>query len=239
MIGCLCLHGFTGGPYEIEPLTEYLEENTDWLISVPTLPGHGIDLELDEVTHQDWLDKADLAYRELAEKVDQVYLIGFSMGGMIAAALAAKYDATRLVMLSPSRKFLSLPGLTLELGQLIKDRIYGEIEENLTYKTSQHKKGKIPPRAYIEFLKCMTATRPFLQDVTTPVLILQGIKDGLVPFQSTHDLAKEMPGENEVIYFSDSTHLICLGDDKEIVISATYDFLMKDEIKEVQASNDA
>ena len=35
MIGCLCIHGFTGGPYEIEPLTTFLEEKTDWLISVP------------------------------------------------------------------------------------------------------------------------------------------------------------------------------------------------------------
>src|SRR5699024_9810271 len=134
MIGCLCLHGFTGGPYEIAPLTDFLLENTNWLVSVPTLPGHGVDLKLDNVTHKDWLVTAELAYQELAKKVDTIYLIGFSMGGMIAAALAAKYRVDRLVMLSPSRKYLSLAGITGELGQLIKDRVFGEIEENLAYK---------------------------------------------------------------------------------------------------------
>lgn len=227
MIGCLCLHGFTGGPYEISPLTEFLQEHTNWLVSVPTLPGHGVDLALDNVTHKDWLATADLAYQELAKKVDTIYLIGFSMGGMIAAALAGKYRADRLVMLSPSRKYLSLARITGELGQLIKDRVFGEIEENLTYKSYQRKKGLIPGRAYIEFLKCMQATRPTLNEIRCPVLVLQGIKDELVPYQSSHNLAKEIPVDIDVIYYADSKHLICLGDDKDIVTTAVYDFLIK------------
>ncbi len=53
MIGCLCIHGFTGGPYEIEPLTTHLAEETDWLIETMTLPGHGLDLQLDDVNHNE------------------------------------------------------------------------------------------------------------------------------------------------------------------------------------------
>ena len=44
--GVLCIHGFTGGPYEVQPIADYLEKNTDWKIVVPTLPGHGETLEL-------------------------------------------------------------------------------------------------------------------------------------------------------------------------------------------------
>ena len=34
--GVLCIHGFTGGPYEVQPIADYLENNTDWKIVVPT-----------------------------------------------------------------------------------------------------------------------------------------------------------------------------------------------------------
>ncbi|KPD00014.1 hypothetical protein LR69_01687 [Geobacillus sp. BCO2] len=40
MIGCLCIHGFTGSPEEVAPLADYLRERTDWVIETPTLPGH-------------------------------------------------------------------------------------------------------------------------------------------------------------------------------------------------------
>ncbi|NQD52654.1 carboxylesterase, partial [Bacillus altitudinis] len=44
MIGCLCIHGFTGAPYEVEPLAEYLKQTTDWTVQSVTLPGHGEEL---------------------------------------------------------------------------------------------------------------------------------------------------------------------------------------------------
>ncbi|SEN82623.1 Esterase/lipase [Amphibacillus marinus] len=229
MIGCLCIHGFTGGPHEIAPLTDYLKKNTNWEIAVPTLPGHGMELLLDEVTHKDWLNYAEQAYLNLAEKVDQVFLIGFSMGGMIAAQLAAKFSAARLVLLSPSRKYLNLIQMTIEASQIIKDRMLGEIEANFTYQQYKHKRGAIPARAYIEFLKCMKETKHSLSQINCPVLVLQGIQDGLVPYKSTHYLNKEIPVDIDVIYYADSKHLICLGDDKDIVVNAVFSYLTKQD----------
>ncbi|WP_067837576.1 alpha/beta hydrolase [Amphibacillus sediminis] len=231
MIGCLLIHGFTGGPHELEPLTEYLREHTNWVIRVPTLPGHGLELTLEDSSYQAWLEAAEQAYRKLVEEVDQIYLVGFSMGGMIAAYLAGKYKVDRLVMLSPSRKYLSLIKMTIEASQMIRDRILGEIEDNFTYQNYKHKRGAIPTRAYLEFLKCMKATRESLQDITCPVLVLQGIQDGVVPYKATHYLDKEIPVNIDVIYYADSKHLICLGDDKEIVIKAVHDFLSKELAK--------
>lgn len=229
MIGCLCIHGFTGGPHELEPLTDYLKKNTDWLLEIPTLPGHGLELALDGKDHMDWINKAEESYLKLAEKVDQVYVIGFSMGGMIAAHLAAKHAVKRLVMLSPSRKYLSLKKLTLEASHLIKDKVNGTIEDNFTYKNYKHKHGTIPTKAYLEFLKCMRVTKPSLEHITCPVLVAQGIQDSVVPFKSTHYLAKEIPVDIDVIYYADSKHLICLGDDKDVVNDAVLKFLKSDE----------
>ncbi len=238
IIGCLCIHGFTGGPHEIAPLTNYLSEQTDWVLSVPTLPGHGMNLQLNTVTYSDWLDAAEQAYQELAEKTTTIFVIGFSMGGMIASYLAAKYQVDCLVMLSPSRKYLSLIKMTLEASQVIKDRVMGEIEDNFTYQQFKHKRGAIPPRAYVEFLKCMRATRDSLQAISCPVLVLQGIQDGVVPYKTTHYLDKEIPVDIDVIYYADSKHLICLGDDKDVVINAVFSYLMR-EVCEVENNRSA
>ena len=94
MIGCLLIHGYTGSPHELEPLTGYLQKRTNWEIQVPILPGHGNQLELEDVSYEEWMSAAEKAYVELRKRCDIVYVIGFSMGGMIAVYLAAKYDVT-------------------------------------------------------------------------------------------------------------------------------------------------
>ncbi len=227
MIGVLLIHGFTGGPHELAPLIERLKEKSDWVVDVPTLPGHGLDLDLSPHTHQEWIETVETAYEDLKQRVDRIYIVGFSMGGMLAGYLAGKYGADKLVMLSPSRKYLNLIKLTKEVTQLVKDRIVGELEENFTYKHYHHKQGKIPLKAYLEFVKCVKVTEPYLKEIRNPTLVLQGMEDGLVPYQTTHALDKDIPIDIDVIYYLDSKHMICLGDDQEVVVGSVLDYLLK------------
>ncbi|MFP3325017.1 carboxylesterase, partial [Planococcus sp. SIMBA_160] len=60
MIGCLCIHGFTGAPYEVEPLAQYLKQTTDWTVQSITLPGHGEELRLKGILYQEWIATAEL-----------------------------------------------------------------------------------------------------------------------------------------------------------------------------------
>lgn len=229
MIGCLCIHGFTGGAYEIEPLAAYLQQHTNWKVEAPTLPGHGMELALKEVSYTDWIHAAEHALATLKEKVDTLYVIGFSMGGMIASHLAAKHQVDKLVLLSPSRRYLNLKQMAIDISTIIKDRLAGRLEDNFFYQHYQHKKGAIPMHAYIEFLKCMKFTKPALKHITCPVLVAQGIQDGMVPYTSTHYLDKEIPIDIDVIYYANSKHHICLGEDKDIVNNAVYHFLARKE----------
>lgn len=130
MIACLIIHGFTGGPHELEPLTDYLQEHTDWHISVPTLPGHGEKLALENVNYKSWIDSAEASLNHLKERYDEIYLIGFSMGGMIAAYLRAKYKVEKLVLLATAGKYLSLKRISVDIGDVIKDGITGKLGQN-------------------------------------------------------------------------------------------------------------
>lgn len=228
MTGCLIIHGYTGGPYEVEPLASYLHEQTDWDIMVPTLPGHGEILTLGNVTHDKWLQAAEDDLRKLKEKYTQVYLIGFSMGGMIAAYLAAKFKVDKLVLLAPAGKVFSLKQLTLDVSEVITDRIKGTLHDNQNYQRYKKKLGKIPLKSNLEFLKLVKYTREYLKDIESPVFIAQGIQDGLVPVSTASYLDREIStaSQKEVVLFEKSDHLICWGEDKDTLNGMVHDFLL-------------
>src|SRR5699024_8946401 len=122
MIGCLIIHGFTGGPYEVEPLKDYLEEHTDWKVDVPVLTGQGDELDLADVRDGGWLQDAREAYESLANRCETIYVVGFPMGGMIATYLAGKHPIDKLVLLSTARKYISFIYLSYYVGKMLGDR---------------------------------------------------------------------------------------------------------------------
>lgn len=232
MVGCLIFHGYTGGPYEVEPLAIYLKEQTNWEIVVPTLPGHGENLALKGVSHEKWLNAAEHSLQKLREKYSQIYLIGFSMGGMIAAYLAGKFKIDKLVLLATAGRFISLKRLTLDVGEVIIDGLKGNLQENVYYTRYQRKIGKIPFKANLEFLKLVKYTKEYLKDIESPVFIAQGCQDGVVPLKAASYLDKEISTSKrkEVVLFERSDHLICWGEDKDVLNTMVYEFLSTEVI---------
>jgi len=237
MIGCLIIHGFTGGPHELEPLTEYLKERTDWHIVVPTLPGHGRKLALENVNYKSWIETAEASLKQLKEKYDEIYVIGFSMGGMIAAYLAAKYKVDKLVLLATAGKYLSFKQISFDIGEIVRDGVTGKLPQNKLYLHYKRKRGSVPLKANLEFLKLVRLTRKSLREVKAPVLIAQGQMDNMVPYKTAYYLDKEIPSKRkEVVFFERSRHLICLGNDKDTLNRMVHEFLERQvETKEVPA----
>lgn len=228
MIGCLVIHGYTGGPYELEPLVDYLRAQTNWQISVPTLPGHGRNLELTEPCYKQWIQKAEDTLKMLQKKYDTIYVIGFSMGGMIASYLAGTFKVDKLVLLATAGKFIAFRQLSREVGKLVIDGLTGKAHENYIYAWYKRKSRKVPLKAYIEFIKLVKYTRTYLNKIDAPVLIAQGRRDEVVPYQTMHYLDKEIASDlKEIVLFERSNHRICLGEDKDTINDMVYNFLNK------------
>lgn len=229
MIGCLLIHGYTGGPYEIEPLAEYLDEHTDWHIELPTLAGHGTKLQLENTTFKDWITSAEDTLKKLTLKYKKIYVIGFSMGGMIAAYLTAKYNVDKLVLLATAGKYLDFKQIRADLHDVIKDSFKGELDNNKLYLHYKNKLGQVPIKANFEFMKLINYTRPYLKEVEAPVLIAHGQLDGMVPYKTAYYLDKEIihSEHKELVLLDRSKHLLCLGDDKDTINAMVHNFLEK------------
>ena len=230
MKGCLFIHGFTGAPYEVEPLASYIQKKTGWVVKVPTLPGHGVTLSLKGHTYMEWITYAEQELQSLMDEVDEVYVIGFSMGGIIASYLAANYNIQKLVLLSAAAYYVNPKQIVIDTKEMIKDLMSGNIKDNELFNRYKKKILQTPIRSTIEFQKLVKKVKPYFQQLTIPVLIIQGECDGIVPVKSAYYLYKKIPSKQKMLHLLPcSKHHVCHGDDYEDLKNYVEEFLYAEE----------
>ena len=85
--GILLIHGFGGNRSEVRPLADHLRGLGCQVVSVQ-LPGHREDrraLEGPEAKAELWREFVIDQMKELRERHERIVVIGFSMGGLLAA----------------------------------------------------------------------------------------------------------------------------------------------------------
>ncbi|GEK33196.1 alpha/beta hydrolase [Kurthia sibirica] len=225
-IGVLYIHGFTGNTLEVMPIVEYLQEKEpQWIVSVPTLTGHGTELRLRGVTSQHWLRDVENAYRQLQSKVDKVIVVGFSMGGMLAMYLALRYPVEKLVLLSASAKYIAPRQLLLAAAELVRKK--NRDDENVKLvKSYAYKWRSVTLPSLLQFLDIVHVVTPYLQKIDIPVFIVQGEKDGIVPKKTADFLYNELGTKKKEIYFSkNGYHHICYSDDRSAWFQEVHRFI--------------
>ena len=91
----ICLHGFTGMPYEVEPALQAIS-NTGLPAVAPLLPGHGYqdrweqEQQFARITLSGMMGAARQEISRAREQYQRVGMFGFSMGGAIALTMAAE-----------------------------------------------------------------------------------------------------------------------------------------------------
>lgn len=227
--GVLFIHGFTGAPFEVQPLVNFVRQQTDWILAVPTLPGHGVTLNLANLSAESWMMEAELAMRKLQGEVDRVIVVGFSMGGLIAMYLALRYPIDKLILLSAAAKYISPRILLEDVGIMLKESITKKYPPNTFYHLYNYKLTNTPLRATFEFLRIVKIVEPYYSQIKTPVCIVQGGKDGIVPFATAEHLYKMLGSSEKKLIKSDlGKHHICYSDDCGEWFMEVLEFMEKD-----------
>jgi carboxylesterase len=228
---CLLIHGFTGSPQELEPLAQLLHSRGHQVVS-PTLAGHGKSrMEMERVTWVSWIHSVEVVLQDLLKKHDQVHVVGFSMGGLIAGYLSRKYhDHIR------SLSMLSAPIYTINPKQLFKTiaeaiqksmRAGGRHEDVNRYLAKM--KGT-PPRSLVHFRRLVQTVKPLLADLECPILIVQGELDDLVETRSADYIYETVKSTDKTLkLFPQSRHLICHDCEAEEVIDLVAAFIEQHE----------
>lgn len=103
--GVLVLHGFTGNPSSVRGVADSMIA-AGFDVELPRLPGHGTVVDdMLGTGWADWYGETKLAIDALAARVDQVVLLGQSMGATLALAAALEHpDIAGLVCINPATR---------------------------------------------------------------------------------------------------------------------------------------
>jgi carboxylesterase len=225
--GCLLIHGFTGSPYEISPLAEHLAAHTDWLIRTPTLAGHGNQkASLKETSWKDWIASAEQELQKMVEDCEEVFVIGFSMGGLIAAHLATKYQISKLVLLSPAVYYMDTQRLVKEVSGTIKDFFHHQSSAFENLEKYKRKLGSTPLKAVLNFKKLVKELRPVFGNIQVPILIIHGERDNIAQPKGAHYIYDKVQSEEkEIIFLKKSSHVVCRDCESDIIFKKVDQFL--------------
>lgn len=176
----LIVHGFAGGVYDQEKLGLELESISKFDVYQFTLPGHDGDYK-NEISMKSWIESSEQMMKFLISKgYKQIYLIGHSMGGVIAGHLASKFpEVKKLVLVAPAYRYIGFPEGKFDLkNALIKPKLlfkqYGAqlLLDRIT---------KLPANSFIEFMKLVKKYQNDVVNITCPLLIIWGLEDNVVP----------------------------------------------------------
>jgi len=228
-VGCLLVHGMGSTPYQVRPLAEYLAWQGLTVLGL-RLPGHGTTLDdLERSTPQQWLTAIDRGIDQLQRTCSHVFLVGNSLGGVLALATAARrgQDLAGMVTISTPVSATMLIGILKDAS--IPDRfVRPDIAEVLcsdprvgTFQYPQQSK-KVLAAAYEVFKQ----NQAVLSAIRVPLLVIISLKDRVVPLENAHYLIDHVSStDTTLLTLSDSAHLPTLDYDKERVHVACASFI--------------
>ena len=222
----LIVHGFAGGTYDEEDLANFLELNRSLDIYQFTLPGHKKNLS--KVRFEEWIKSSEDMLNWLIDNgYHKIYLIGHSMGGVIATYLASKYkEVKKLVLAAPAFHYLNNEGNSIGVMDPLKSvpkviKTYGgdEVISRML---------KLNVSALREFMTLVKDYYDYPKYVTCPLLILQGNNDNVVPLTSSKYVYDSVISKKkEIVYLDNTTHDLFSGDNKKDIFDLVESFLKR------------
>lgn len=229
-VGVLLCHGFTGTPQSLRPWAQRLADD-GLTVRLPRLPGHGTSWqELNMTRWEDWLATASRALDELTGRCRVVVVGGLSMGGALAARLAATRgsDVAGLVLVNPAfvaddPRLRALPvvkHLVPSLAGIASDIARPGVTE-LAY-------DRTPLKALHSFVRSWDVTVRDLPRITQPVLLLHSRTDHVVPPRSSALLLSRVSSKDVTeVVLENSFHVATLDHDADVIEKSSLEFVQR------------
>lgn len=234
-IGVVLSHGYLAAPAEIRPMAEYLFEK-GYSVYGPCLPGMGTaPRQLADVSWEDWVQCYDRAYAAVRNYCDNVFVGGFSAGGLLALLAAARrphavkgvFCINSPLALKDVRSHLAPLGLTWN-ELLDRFHISGGKFEFVDHHTEN------PQINYtVNYLKglnelahLMSQCRKMLTRVIAPALVIQGKNDPAIDPKSATIISSSIRSDKrEIVNLESDGHVIVLKEGREKVFEIAHRFI--------------
>jgi carboxylesterase len=232
----LCIHGFTGSPYEMSYLAHQLHARGRTVVAM-RLPGHGTHPEdLESTGWRDWTGAVALQFDALRHRCQKVAVVGQSLGGLLALDLAADRGnelagvvslATPLWLNRLPADFIRLARRIPAMQKLVRrlPKLGGSDVSDAAQRAANPSYQTIPVRALLQLDEFMVRVRSRLHEVSIPVLIVHAKRDHTAPFACSKEIASRVQGPVCYRTLTRSYHLVAFDVEKAAVAGEVHEFL--------------
>lgn len=211
----LLIHGFGGSTVEIASLYQALRASRIPAYTVK-LAGHtGKYRDFFTSTRKDWIASVEKKTVELLAAYDNLILVGFSMGGLIATYMM-DYPICGVV-------FANTPLYFCDYGQIVRNFEVGFWQYTRKYTWAA---VRTPPTALSELYALLAETKDVgFSKVRCPALILQTRDDDTAHFKSAAAIAARVRGLKRVKIYPKGGHKLFAGSCKDAACNEALAFI--------------
>ncbi|MDY6846121.1 MAG: alpha/beta fold hydrolase [Chloroflexota bacterium] len=222
--GVLLIHGFTATTAEVRLIGEKLH-NDGFTTAAPLLPGHGTHPDdLNNATWGMWLIKVKEFYEKLARDCDRIFVIGESMGALLAIELAAQHPETKgLMLFAPA---IRVKGLWL--SHLLKYFKFALDKKNVDDGLPWKGYNVYPLKAAAELHKLQQHVKKQFSKINQPTLIFTAEQDNHLTPEIMQTILKDIQSNEKCyIHLENSPHVILLADELDRAYDYCYNFIQR------------
>ncbi|MDZ7798336.1 MAG: alpha/beta fold hydrolase [Patescibacteria group bacterium] len=233
-VGVILIHGFTGSPADLRVFGRYLAKQ-GYTVKGIRLTGHGIHhTVLKKTNRYDWYYSLKRSINEIRDQVEEIFLVGFSMGGDLSILYNEMEKGVKGMVLINTPIYTKPSRLTFWFIPLIKRfkkfKIKGWAKKTDNYfeKRCACSYTKIPLDSAWQFYKLVQESKAVAEKIKIPVYLIQSRHDQAINAESVNFLDKKI----KTVYKKDiiNTHLHGLLSEyekRENIYSNINDFIKK------------
>jgi len=225
--GILLLHGFGDTPQTLSLLAHELH-SAGYDVRAPLLPGHGASVEaFMQSRRADWLACARVELSRMQTSHEAVTVMGLSMGGALAAIMAAESpDLDALVLMAPYIEMPMIPRIA-SASHWIWGAIAGPRKSNSPRSILDPEEraknlgaGVYTGRLLYELWRLAAQAQRSLRRISVPTLLLQSRADPRVaPGVAERAFAALGTAERKLVWIREGGHIITVDYGRQEVFS--------------------
>lgn len=204
----LIIHGFTGNLYDNEYLMNYLEYEPKFDVYAKTLPGHTKE-RFENCKYPEWVTFVEDEIEHLIQNgYHEIYVVGHSMGGVLASIIATKYkQVKKLVLVNAAFDYFNFKQNKIDL---LENKSFDK------YKGILDKAFRTSPSFIIEFTKLIKRYRNVINNIKCDILILQSTEDEIIPLETGEFIYNNVASEKKCLtYLNECSHVVFIGNRKD------------------------
>jgi carboxylesterase len=231
-VGCLLVHGFTGTPFEMRSLGQFLHAEGYTVLGV-RLSGHATSLEdMIRMRYWDWLASVEDGYHMLSGHCEKIFVMGLSMGGVLSLTQAARLPFQGVVAMSTPYQFpVEWARRTPWLVRLVSP----------IFRTQAKRRGKWfnpeldgdhisyernPTRPGYELIQLLKEMRAALPEITIPALVIHSRDDDYVLEHNAQPLFDHIGSpDKQLVWVDRASHVITRDGDTSRIFQPILAFL--------------